>query len=46
MIEIRRQSAREDLYMVLLGDQVTVCDLSKNEAEALAAAHARATRLD
>ena len=40
--EIRRQSGREDLFMVLVGGQLAILDLTRSEAAAVAAAFRRA----
>lgn len=42
MTKIQKQSERENLYMVLIGEQVAVCDLTKPQADALVAAVNRA----
>ena len=43
MPEIRLESALDGLYAVYFGENVVVCDLSKDDAEALLAAYYRTT---
>jgi hypothetical protein len=42
--ELRKQSKIDDRYMVLVGEQVIICDLSRSEATALMRAFERHTR--
>jgi hypothetical protein len=41
MPEIRKQSKFDDHYMVLVSDQVVICDLSRDEAQAILRAFER-----
>ena len=44
MPELRRQSKIDDRYMVLVSEQVIICDLSRSEATALMRAFERLAR--
>jgi hypothetical protein len=44
MAELRKQSKLDDRYMVLVSDQVVICDLSRAEAKAILKALERVSR--
>jgi hypothetical protein len=44
MAELRKQSKLDDRYMVLVSDQVVICDLSRAEARAILKALERVSR--